>query len=392
MVRHHLSNRMWLYLQFYLFGGMGVQQRILNDFWSFSSTYNSEAKSWSGMWTLFPTQTIAPVGRYGHTFTVCGAVSAYLFGGVSNVGQLSDLWRFDQLTLTWTQLQPAFPNAMWPFPRSFHTASFTLFFHHAETVTLSQNYARTAKAWAKSYLYQFNTSMFPPTALPGGNARDEYWSAVSAHFDKTSAALSNVAVGDTIPMLVVYGGDAFVLGGVVADMWIFDINTGLWQVPGNFSAQADAQFVGRARHTSVMFGNTFVTQGGQDDWVYRSASPALLNLVIDSPTGYSYPYTKFPRDTSKVLGSGTDAIAGGLPPTPLALPPSFLVSMPPYIIGFVLVCCCVCLLCLFSDRMWHCAELRAPTFTRMEAIMLRSPTRRRGSSSCPPTLHGPQLE
>ena len=43
-------------------------------------------------------------------------------------------------------------------------------------------------------------------------------------------------------MLIVYAGYSDdVGGGVVNDIWIYDINTNLWQTPGNYSAISDAQ-------------------------------------------------------------------------------------------------------------------------------------------------------
>ncbi len=56
------------------------------------------------------------------------------------------------------------------------------------------------------------------------------------------ASLPPLQIGDSISMLIVYAGYSDdVGGGVVNDIWIYDINTNLWQTPGNYSAISDAQ-------------------------------------------------------------------------------------------------------------------------------------------------------
>ena len=93
--------------------------------------------------------------------------------------------------------------------------------------------------------------------------------------------------------------------------------------------------VGRARHAASVLGAVIIEQGGQDNFVLRPASPATMDVVANGYARYSFPWTGYARDDTKILGLGTDSIDGGMPPMPQSLTPSLRFSMPPITLSSV---------------------------------------------------------
>jgi hypothetical protein len=254
-----------------------------------------------------------------------------MFGGFKATGQTAELWQLDTVMLLWTQIKAPFAGAMWPERRAFHASgTFSVFLNQAGLDAVKK-YVAGMVPMANQIISSQPLSAFPVASRPDINARDEFNATVMSSVQSVLQSLKGLALETEVQYLVVHGGiSQEVGGGTVGDLFIFDTLTRLWQVPGNFSATSDVRRSGRHKHVLNMLGRVLFVQGGQDDVGLKPASPAYLALLA-ADVDYSFPYSAWPVATDMFVGTASDAFDGGVPPSPLALAPTHLLSMPPII-------------------------------------------------------------
>ena len=99
--------------------------------------------------------------------------------------------QFDPTLNNWKPLRPAFPGAMWPMRRVFHISTSYSMFHSAATVPVVRDYIATARAWAKSYIYQFRCAKEPTH----GTSNSTIIFALQQHvFPKFGSSFSDTAM------------------------------------------------------------------------------------------------------------------------------------------------------------------------------------------------------
>ncbi len=98
-------------------------------------------------------------------------------------------------------------------------------------VNVIASYIFGLEDFAKQMLIQGNQKDFPATPLPDADPISEYIKTVSSSIALRKAQLKPISVGSSISYMILVGGISDMAGGSVADMWIFDTNTMLWQIP-----------------------------------------------------------------------------------------------------------------------------------------------------------------
>lgn len=321
--------------QLYMFGGLGVSQgateNILNDMWQ----YNPLTREWIPI--TAPSSTgQPPVARYGHSLSSDGKL-IYMFAGVMANGQGDELWTYNPLAVYWTRKLPPFKGAMWPLRRAFHKGNAFDMTVTAEMVRVYQLYAAGMPAAAAARLNGWPETDFPTSTVPGQTNSQAFNAQVQLMIARVSKATLALVEGQTITCLLVYGGNSIDNGGIATgDMWIFDPVSELWQVPANFDARSDPDgSSGRTMHSMRANGQVLIVHGGKDEDHLKSASPVYQILVANGLPTWSYPYNAWPTATGRLIATASDAINGGSPPSPLLLPPTHMVSMPPVVFAYV---------------------------------------------------------
>jgi hypothetical protein len=98
-------------------------------------------------------------------------------------------------------------------------------------VSVIASYMLGLEDFAKQMLIQGDPAKFPTPPLSDADPISEYIKAVSSSIAFRKTQLKPITVGSSIAYMIVVGGISDQAGGTVADMWIFDTNTMLWQIP-----------------------------------------------------------------------------------------------------------------------------------------------------------------
>jgi len=96
----------------YVFGGKGPSGAVHNDL------HRLDVERWT--WSLVPSTTAPPLGRFGHTLSAVGD-KLVLFGGWDGSGCFNDLWVFDAAASSWIK-----PVVDGPAPAARHGHSMVL--------------------------------------------------------------------------------------------------------------------------------------------------------------------------------------------------------------------------------------------------------------------------
>jgi hypothetical protein len=93
----------------YVFGGKGSSKVLFNDL------HMLDVVRWT--WSLVPSTTAPPLGRFGHSMVAVGD-KLVVFGGWDGVSAMNDLWVFDTTATSWIKPVVGGPP---PSPRHGHT-------------------------------------------------------------------------------------------------------------------------------------------------------------------------------------------------------------------------------------------------------------------------------
>lgn len=228
------------------------------DIWEFNPS--------TGVWTaISPTTATSPYppARSYHTLTSNGKDTLYLHGGCPEKGRLSDLWSFNLVSRSWTELSAA-PDP----PRG-----------------------GTSIAFADGFLYRMNG--FDGKTEQGGsvdayNSETNSWESFefladgkSGPVPRSVGALLPVRVDGEVSLVTLFGErDPSALGHqgagkMLGDVWVFDVKSKVWtEVEG----QGDLPCPRGWFAADISGESTIVVQGGLDESNQRLGDVWVLSF------------------------------------------------------------------------------------------------------------------
>lgn len=273
-----------------LFGGIDSTQNNLNDTWALSYISNSSTSPPTIQWTnLNPTNP--PSIRNGAAMTSnLNLAEIILFGGQSNDGFLSDVWRFN-FPSTWSQ--DSIQSSTNPTGRSQATIAFD--YPNGRYILFG---GETAEGLNQETWAYYSTTMKWVNLTPD---------PIPANYPV--ARSQAVMATDTLGTILLFGGNG---GdeGLLNDLWSFNAETSTWESisPLDLSTYPSARY-GATMTFDNALANTFLLFGGfdgetalNDTWSYDkttniwteltlSTSPPVLEfatMVYDIASGQSF--------------------------------------------------------------------------------------------------------
>ena len=99
----------------YIFGGWDTSLRYHNDIWKLECDFEKSIFEWK---QVLPTTNIIPGGRVGHRSVLCNN-KMLVFGGYGRDRYWNDVYLFDLITNSWTEL--IMKSSAKPRPRTYHS-------------------------------------------------------------------------------------------------------------------------------------------------------------------------------------------------------------------------------------------------------------------------------
>lgn len=255
---------------------------LYNDIWAFNFDDNT--------WTeLFADGNVfgAPLKRYG-TATVFDPINRNVvnFAGFTTSGRFEDTWRFNVGNSKWTNES----NTTFPAKRCLTSQSFAA--DRREMIVFGgQGNGNLNDIWSLN-LHTYQWANLTPAQSPAAR-----------HFS------SNVYCGDG--KVVVFGGSSLNQGntaGGLNDLWLFNLDTQLWDTLPQPSAKPSARYGHTAvyipaQDKMIVFGGQGIASLSNETWVYSGISPVATNTIEVSsrqPVFTSYPNPATDKVTFKL--------------------------------------------------------------------------------------------
>ena len=181
--------------------GQGSSAQFFNDVWSFDLLSNT--------WTQVIAQGAAPPIRYGSAggSANAGAAALYLSHGFTDQGRFDDTWTFDLTTQQWTNVTPTGPL---PLRRCLHAGALTA----SDTLVIFGGCASGFGPCPLNDTWRFNvsTANWTQLATQGATPAARYFPGLAAI--------------NTCQQAVLFGGHT--TGADLNDAWLLDASAGAW--------------------------------------------------------------------------------------------------------------------------------------------------------------------